>query len=363
MSATYEEAFLEDVVAHPDDDAPRLIYADWLDEQGDSPRAEFIRVQHALAELPPGDPRRTPLLKRQGILLGDHEGQWRASLPELDGVTWADFSRGFVEAVFVEDVPTLLEQAPSIFAAAPVLRVQIGAADVAAAYDLARWPLLSRLHELNLGNNQHLGERGVAALAGSPHLKRLRVLLLHYCELGDEAVARLAHAAVMPRLTELYLSGNSLGDAAAFALADTTSFPRLAELDLRDNQIGDAGARALAHQSCLEGLVTLYLVNNRIGPEGAEALAFSACLPRLAHLFINYNRLGDAGASAFAASPARSALRELDLRHCEVRTEGARALADSPHLDGLELLWLGGNRIQLEALKRLRQRFGEGVRF
>src|SRR5262245_54253983 len=107
MSTTYEEAFLDDVVANPDDVAPRLIYADWLDDAGQSPRAEFIRVQHALADLPPGDPRRTPLLKRQGDLLADHEDQWRASLPELDGVDWADFSRGFVEAAFVDDVPTL----------------------------------------------------------------------------------------------------------------------------------------------------------------------------------------------------------------------------------------------------------------
>ena len=45
---------MQDVVDHPGDDAPRLIYADWLDECGPSPRAEFIRVQHALAALPAG---------------------------------------------------------------------------------------------------------------------------------------------------------------------------------------------------------------------------------------------------------------------------------------------------------------------
>lgn len=358
-----ERAFLGAITDDPDDVVPRLVLADWLDEHDQYDRAEFIRVQNALAQLPPADSRRTPLLKRQGSLLADHEGAWRASLPRLDGVEWGEFSRGFVESAFVRDVEALLDQAPAIFAAAPILRVQIGTIRGGEAATLAKSPILSRLQELNLGNNPNLDVQGVALLAASPHLKHLRSLLLHYCALGDEAIARLSHAAVMPQLRELYLSGNDLGNDSAFALAGTNSFPRLAELDLRDNQIGSAGARALAHQSCLEGLVALYLVNNRIGSEGAEALAFSACLPGLGQLFLNYNPIGNAGAAAFAASPSRSALRELDLRHCELRNEGARAMAESPYLDGVEMLWLGGNRIPVETLTLLRKRFGERVRF
>ena len=44
------EAFLQRIRAYPDDDAPRLVFADWLDEHGD-PRGAFIRVQLALAQL------------------------------------------------------------------------------------------------------------------------------------------------------------------------------------------------------------------------------------------------------------------------------------------------------------------------
>ena len=47
---TEAEAFLQRIRAYPDDDAPRLVFADWLDEQGD-PRGDFIRVQVALAQL------------------------------------------------------------------------------------------------------------------------------------------------------------------------------------------------------------------------------------------------------------------------------------------------------------------------
>jgi uncharacterized protein (TIGR02996 family) len=54
---TIHDAFLADIAAQPADDAPRLIYADWLEENGQSERAELIRVQCAIVaeESYPGD--------------------------------------------------------------------------------------------------------------------------------------------------------------------------------------------------------------------------------------------------------------------------------------------------------------------
>lgn len=46
---TTEDALLAAVLANPDDDLPRLVYADWLEEHGEPERAEFIRVQVELA--------------------------------------------------------------------------------------------------------------------------------------------------------------------------------------------------------------------------------------------------------------------------------------------------------------------------
>ena len=43
------DALLRAILANPDDDLPRLVYADWLEEHGESERAEFIRVQCELA--------------------------------------------------------------------------------------------------------------------------------------------------------------------------------------------------------------------------------------------------------------------------------------------------------------------------
>jgi uncharacterized protein (TIGR02996 family) len=48
---TDDEAFLAAICAAPQDDLPRLVYADFLEGSGQAERAEFIRAQCRLAEL------------------------------------------------------------------------------------------------------------------------------------------------------------------------------------------------------------------------------------------------------------------------------------------------------------------------
>src|SRR5262249_35303355 len=62
--------------ADPENDAPRLILADWLDEHGEADRAEFIRLQCAAAALPPWDWRRLQAEVRSQFLLRQHEKAW-----------------------------------------------------------------------------------------------------------------------------------------------------------------------------------------------------------------------------------------------------------------------------------------------
>ena len=40
---TEEWALLKAILERPDDDARKLVYADWLEEQGD-PRSEYLRL-------------------------------------------------------------------------------------------------------------------------------------------------------------------------------------------------------------------------------------------------------------------------------------------------------------------------------
>ena len=48
---TDHDALLAAILAAPEDDAPRLIYADWLEEHGQADRAAFIRVGCEAARL------------------------------------------------------------------------------------------------------------------------------------------------------------------------------------------------------------------------------------------------------------------------------------------------------------------------
>lgn len=76
-------AFLRHIIAEPEDDLPRLIFADWLDEHGEAARAEFIRVQCELAR--PMDQGRVPLLQRHrdGATCGCRECTLRRREREL----------------------------------------------------------------------------------------------------------------------------------------------------------------------------------------------------------------------------------------------------------------------------------------
>lgn len=90
------------------DDAPRLVYADWLDENGNSERAEFIRVQcelHTIAPLGIAIPghlvgRYDALRRRERELYERNRHLWEPS-PSLfvppPGRVW--FTRGFIESI------------------------------------------------------------------------------------------------------------------------------------------------------------------------------------------------------------------------------------------------------------------------
>lgn len=59
-----EDAFIQAILSDPSATAPRLIYADWLEERGDPSficRAEYLRVECELDALPKRDPKRTRL--------------------------------------------------------------------------------------------------------------------------------------------------------------------------------------------------------------------------------------------------------------------------------------------------------------
>src|SRR5262245_319064 len=62
-------ALEEAVIVDAEDDAPRLVYADWLEENGDPDRATVIRTQVALWNRNPADVEYVDLLERKREIL------------------------------------------------------------------------------------------------------------------------------------------------------------------------------------------------------------------------------------------------------------------------------------------------------
>src|SRR5262245_11077458 len=83
--------FMDDICANPDDDTPRLVYADWLEQNGHTERAEFIRMQIAAYRLPKGDPTRRGMEERASELLSRNRGKWF----EEPAWTRCEYERGF----------------------------------------------------------------------------------------------------------------------------------------------------------------------------------------------------------------------------------------------------------------------------
>jgi uncharacterized protein (TIGR02996 family) len=189
----HADAFLEDIVAHPEDDAPRLVYADWLEDQDDPAgraRADFIRVQYALAALPAGDLRRVPLEQRQRDLLLAYEGEWAAGLRDLGVASW-EFRRGFVERIRIHQLP-LVQNANLIRARHPVRELCLVPSD---------------------GFQNYYGvEQSLPAVPSLPLLEQL--CLLDISEFDDRAkVVPLLRSPLLGRLEVLHLGGTALGPA------------------------------------------------------------------------------------------------------------------------------------------------------
>jgi uncharacterized protein (TIGR02996 family) len=403
------QTLLQAILANPDDDAPRLALAAWLEAQGDchgAARAEFIRLQVQSARLPEQDARRPALAVRERTLLQAHGDAWLRPLPEWvqprPGSFWDPdpelrrypFHRGFVAAV--EAVARdFAERAVELWHVEPVTGLHAHFNDPSLIEALAASPHLARLTSLSLAEGCPAGPIGARALAASPftnrlerldlcgqgvddgalqelaasrHLVNLTTLFLDDNKLSAQSVEPLLASPHRTRLTALSLKGNNFGAAGVQALAGLPSLSRLTKLDLRDNHIDDAGAKALAVSPYLRNLTVLDLGQNLIGDEGVRALAASPYLARLRTLDLHENAIGDEGARALAASPYLTNLSVLALWLSLIGDAGALALAASPYLGSLaRLVFYPGpalgiyHRITEVGAGALRQRFGRRV--
>lgn len=94
-----ETRLIDAIVAAPDDDAPRLVYADWLLQRGD-PRGELIQLQSLPLERQTAD-----VTARCDELIAEHWYAWLGIVADVLDREGTYFRHGFLDEIVVRATP------------------------------------------------------------------------------------------------------------------------------------------------------------------------------------------------------------------------------------------------------------------
>jgi uncharacterized protein (TIGR02996 family) len=246
-----EDALLAAIAAHPDEDTPRLAYADWLDEHGRHARAEFIRIQIERARIPAAhletdDPRHDELFARERELLANHLREFLGPLALSPDVL--EFRRGFVSEVDLH-VHDFLGHAERLAALRPLPAVTVYLV-VERLGDFLLCPHIGCVTRINAWSPE-LDTLGLEypddldMIDGIERLTRLEALELDGCGINDLHLD-LAYNVSVPSLAELDLSNNLITDEGVENLLRTDLPKQLRQLRLNGNAVTDLGAQWLA---------------------------------------------------------------------------------------------------------------------
>jgi uncharacterized protein (TIGR02996 family) len=299
-----EKALLAAIEAHPLDDAPRLVYADWLDEQGDkasTARAEFIRAQCELALLPAYDPRYPALEKRERELLKAWRKTWLKPLKakfRRDAV----FSRGFpvpsLAALTVAELEALTEKD---LRAAPLWRFRY---DVVGT-DLGRvldFPLLHRLTTFAL-RQPNAPDDWAKRVAGCAGLRNVTELAFTRCPMTAADLETVLDAWVGRRLTSLWVNECAVGDAGARVIARHPATAGLRSLRAHTAGMTSRGMKAIADSPHLDRVTLATFAHNPIGDTGARHLLRWKALAGMKELYLMNAQMSDAAGARFLGRP------------------------------------------------------------
>lgn len=324
---------LAQCVAQPEDDAPRLV---WADEIGGE-RGELVVLQCDLArgDLPPAE---VALRRRRERELLSRAAEWSGIAHMVR--QWR-FHRGFVEAVRI-DLADLVQHAEALFAAAPLLcaltidgfagRTNTVTRQIAEPRKapetlgllgrVLAMPVLRQLRALDLieaaGFDQHgatvpLADDAVAMLAGYGTLEHLTALGITGGRLGSRGMQALGALAMHAPLTKLWLRGHALLPIDVAILLER--FPAVTSIDLTGESLALDEIPPLLSRS-LRSLAVSELTG-----AGLDALCASHAATTIEHLAL----LEVASPVDTAAFPS---LRSLEWSGSELAVPGGRAVRE-----------------------------------
>lgn len=368
------EILFRQVLADPADREVRLVYADWLLEQGDQ-QGEFIQLQVQAEKLHQYDPARKKLETKARKLLKEHGGP--GTLP--DGVKNFDYRAGFVEWVELS-IRQFLKIGEELFAGSPVRDLDLTGSDTR---KLSTSPLLEHPEGILLKKVSEysiLDDEGLDRLVTSPRIAKLKRLSILSSMIGSASIDSIANSPHMSSLEQLDIYNNAIGDfgpelassqfltnmrglavfqndgaewtdTSLIAIARSENFARLQELSLHGTFTAK-GCEAFANSDFKEPLERLDLYAT-IKTGGAETLMTSARLARLK--WLNLDSLGSNAGNGVLEAIADSMhdLEVLDLDRCTISDKGAEMLATAPVLSGIRRLKLQNNQLTIRGIRAL----------
>jgi uncharacterized protein (TIGR02996 family) len=336
-----------------DDDAPRLVYADWLDEQGDEfsqRRAALIRLgiqaqPYSYPHKPIPDKLAASLREQENWFseafrsrnLFNFEPKWvRGFVEDLGAFPWTMDAFSEAQRAALDDLGPI-NNAPVRFRASQ----HRGRPDPECVR-LAEEPSLRYWHALDIADNEYsfigpIGDANFAALVSSSHLGELRRISIedhardprraNNAPLGVKAMKALAANPVLKNVKTLKLWWNGLTDSAVRALAEA-KYLRLKDLSLADH-FTDAAITALADSPVLDTVESLH-VSGPLTGKALRRLLRSEYLKSLHTLDLNGYTSG---------AHARDSVHYGELPQL-LDPVGFRALIESPLLARLNVLRL-----------------------
>ncbi|HUR53326.1 MAG TPA: TIGR02996 domain-containing protein [Gemmataceae bacterium] len=358
------DALRRAIVADPDDDTPRLIYADWLDENNQPDRAALIRHQIEAERAEPYSPEARAAERRADELVAANGGAWGKHVRAK--VVREDYVRGFIGRVVI-DVGRFPEVAPPLFAAEPVQSVELirfspnsGQVSMTAVFGVAE---MGRVRDLALPSGMDgVTEAEFDALADSPRLANVANLSLDGNRVMPAWLLKLLSGRALPNLTGLGVSDiANLGPGLATA-AQQARHRRFKRLVLNGVAFEVLSLQRLLASACLSQLEEFTIRPPEGGLNTMSHLDLGWTLPwdTLRKLDLGGQWLGPNAVSEFARLPECKGLRWLGLAGNRLKSAGVRVLVESPHLN-LNYLDVSDNGLDADDVAELRERFPKAL--
>ncbi len=400
------DALLAAICANPEDDTPRLVFADWLQENGSSEWAALIRCECELARIAddgsgaeavfrflrdrdnqslkgvkwgavdPEIARRVELMAQAKRLRPKARREMVSLIPRNAGLGWQnDTHRGFPDTLYATRKNKV---DPAAIMHLPPFRLLVGYCNAEPTDAVREWVaggLLRHMRELLVPDNRadltpefstspdvvgvrtfsHYRWTGTGSaevcvrwLTATTNWSGLRELDI-VGVLEREPAAMLFHAEHLRKLTRLRIRGSNW---TRHTIRDLNHFTELRDLQLSNCGLGDDAAEVIAKMPGLAKLRSLSLPGNQITGRGATALLTSPHLANVAFLDLEQNPVRGLDAKPLASAPA-AGLRALQLHGCRLTPKDVGAMATSPRVSNLVYLDLDWNRLPEPALSRL----------